>query len=71
MVYSPKTLKEFCIDCLCDNKECLHIQHNSFLSMEMSERLLTKLSVQNKLDDETLSYFNEKNVNLRFVFSYL
>lgn len=69
MCDNPKTLKELCIDFVCNNNECLLIKHNTYLSMELSEMLLTKLSINNKLDDEILSYFNKENVYLRFVFS--
>jgi len=90
MYANPETLKDLCIDYVCDNIEKLYmaeqisetdlqpsepefkfIDSNVYLPMEVSEMLLTKLSVRNKLDDELLSLFNHKNVYLRFVYSYL
>lgn len=62
-----KTLKELCIDYMCNNKKCLLFMHNRLLPMELSEMLLTELSIQNNLDDETLSFFNDKNVCLRYL----
>jgi len=91
MFASPETLKNLCIDYVCDNIEQFYmavqyisetdlqpsepkymfLDSNVYLPMEVSEMLLTKLSVQNKLNDETLSLFSHKNVYLRFVDSFL
>jgi len=89
MYATPETLKDLCIDYVCDNIEKLYmagersetdlqpsepeykfIDSNVYLPMEVSEMLLTKLSVQNKLNDEILSLFSHKNVYLRFVGSF-
>jgi len=86
MYDNPETLKDLCIDYVCNNIEKLYtceqiseidlqisepkymfIDHNVYLPMEVSEILLTKLSVRNKLNDEILSLFSYKNVYLRFV----
>lgn len=47
--------------------EYMFIDSNVYLPMEISEILLTNLSIQNKLNDEVLSLFSHKNVYLRFV----
>lgn len=84
---NPKSLKDVCINYVCNNIEKLFmvdqigqtdshrsepeykfINSNVYLPMEISELLLTKLSIQNKLNDEILSVFNHKNVYLRFVY---
>lgn len=84
---NPLTLKDLCINYVCNNIEQLYvaddtsdvhpwpedpeymfIDKNVYLPMEVSEVLLTKLSVRNKLNDEILSLFSHKNVYLRFVF---
>jgi len=86
MYANPETLKDLCIDYVCDNIEKLYmaeqisetdlqpsepeymfIERNVYLPMEVSEMLLTKLSVRNKLNDEILSLFSHKNVYLRYV----
>lgn len=86
MYDNPGTLKDLCIDYVCDNIEKLYmaeqisetdlqpseseymfIDNNAYLPMEVSEILLTKLSIRNKLNDEILSLFSHKNVYLRFV----
>lgn len=86
MYANPETLKDLCIEFVCDNIEKLYMAEqisetdlqpsepeylffdsNIYLPMEVSEILLTKLSVRNKLNDEILSLFNHKNVYLRFV----
>ncbi|XP_015380158.1 PREDICTED: protein zyg-11 homolog B-like [Diuraphis noxia] len=86
MYATPETLKDLCIDYICDNIEKLYmageksetdlqpsepeymfIDSNVYLPMEVSEMLLTKLSVRNKLNDEILSLFSHKNVYLRNV----
>lgn len=86
MYDNPGTLKNLCIDYVCDNIEKLYIAEqisetdmqpsesdytfidtNAYLPMEVSEILLTNLSIRNKLNDEILSLFNHKNVYLRFV----
>lgn len=89
MMYdNPETLKDLCIDYVCNNIEKLYmaeqisetdlissdpeymfIDKNVYLPMEVSEILLTKLSIRNKLNDEILSLFSHKNVYLRFVFN--
>lgn len=88
MFDNPKTLKDLCVDYVCDNIEQLYINEqtsdsdlqlfeleysftdrNAFLPMEVSEILLTKLSMLNKLNDEILSLFSHKNVYLRFVYT--
>lgn len=90
MYDNPGTLKDLCIDYVCDNIEKLYmaeqisetelqpsepefmfVDSNSYLPMELSEILLTKLSIRNKLNDEILSVFSHKNVYLRFVYNYL
>jgi len=90
MYDNPETLKDLCIDYVCDNIEKLYMaeqisvtdlqpsepeymftDRNVYLPMEVSEILLTKLSVRNKLNDEIISLFSHKNVYLRFVYSYL
>lgn len=86
MFDNPKTLKDLCIDYVCDNIEQLYTEQasdsdlqsfepeytftdrNAFLPMEVSEVLLTKLSLLNKLNDEILSLFSHKNVYLRYVY---
>jgi len=89
MYANPETLKDLCIDYVCDNIEKLYmaeqisetdlqpsepeymfIDRNVYLPMEVSEVLLTKLSVRNKLNDEILSLFSNKNVYLRYVYIY-
>lgn len=84
MYANPETLKDLCIDYVCDNIEQLYmseqisetdlqasepeymfIERNVYLPMEVSEMLLTKLSLRNKLNDEILSLFSHKNVYLR------
>jgi len=86
MYANPETLKDLCIDYVCDNIEKLYmaeqisetdlqpsepeymfIERNVYLPMEVSEMLLTQLSVRNKLNDEILSLFSHKNVYLRYV----
>jgi len=86
MYDNPGSLKDLCIDYVCDNIEKLYfaeqmsemdllpseseymfIDRNTYLPMEVSEILLTKLSLRNKLNDEILSLFSNKNVYLRFV----
>lgn len=87
MYENPESLKDLCIDFVCNNIEKLYmaeqqisdtdtqtfepeymfVDHNTYLPMEVSEILLTKLSLRNKLNDEILSVFNNKNVYLRFV----
>lgn len=86
MYANPETLKDLCIDYVCDNIEKFYMAEqiseidsqpsepkymffdsNVYLPMEVSEVLLTKLSVRNKLNDELLSLFSYKNVYLRFV----
>lgn len=88
MFDNPKTLKDLCIEYVCDNIEQLYMteqpsdsdlqlfepeytftDRNAFLPMEVSEILLTKLSILNKLNDEILSLFSHKNVYLRFVYT--
>lgn len=87
MYVNPESLKDLCIDYVCDNIEKLYIEkqnittdfppsepeyffidRNVYLPMEVSELLLTKLSVRNKLNDKILSLFSHKNVYLRFVY---
>lgn len=89
MYNNPETLKDLCIDYVCNNIEHLYVpeqtkyldmqpsdseyiftDRNAYLPMEVSEVLLTKLSIRNKLNDEILSLFSHKNVYLRFVYSY-
>lgn len=86
MFANPKLLKDLCLDYLCHNieyiykteltretdseSECVFINKNVYLAMELSEKLLTKLSENGKLNDEILSLFNRRNVYLRYVFSY-
>lgn len=94
MYDNPGSLRDLCIDFVCDNieklffadqnsgnelppsehelfcasePEYMFIDKNIFLPMEVSETLLTKLSLRNKLNDEILSLFSNKNVYLRFV----
>lgn len=86
MFANPGTLKDLCIDYVCDNIEKLYTEtqngatdpqpsepeytffdSNVYLPMDVSEILLTKLSVCNKLNDKLLSLFSHKNVYLRFV----
>lgn len=89
MYDNPESLKDLCIDYVCNNieklfmaeqmsetnlqlsePEYIFIDRNAYLPMEVSEILLTKLSVRNKLSDEILSLFSHKNVYLRFVSKY-
>lgn len=86
MCANPESLKDLCLNYLCHNiekmykaeetcendseSECVFINKNVFLPKELSEELLTKLSVYDKLNDEILSLFSNKNVYLRFVFIY-
>lgn len=86
MFVSPGSLRNLCIDYVCNNIEKLYmvelinetdlqpsepefmfIDNDTYLPMEVSEMLLTKLSIRNKLNDEILSVFSHKNVYLRFV----
>lgn len=77
-----KTLKDLCIDYMCDNIKELYITKSKnntdlqeytfvysdiYLPMEVAEKLLTTLSIRNKLNDEILSLFSHKNVYLRLV----
>lgn len=82
MYDNPETLKDLCIDYVCNNIEKHYIskhdepepifaEHNIYLPMEVSEVLLTRLSERNKLNDDTLSLFNHRNVYLRFVGNFL
>lgn len=90
MYDNPETLKDLCINYLCNNIEKIYIaeqtskndsqpsepeymffDRNAYLPMEVSEILLTKLSVRNKLNDEILSLFSHKNVYLRFVYYFI
>ncbi|XP_025424633.1 protein zyg-11 homolog B-like [Sipha flava] len=86
MYDNPKTLKDLCINYVCNNiekvymaeqisetdlqpsePEYMFIDNNVYLPMEISEILLTNLSIRNKLNDEILSLFSHKNVYLRNV----
>lgn len=90
MYDNPGSLKDLCIDYVCNNIEKLYfaeqmremdllpseseymfIDRNTYLPMEVSEILLTTLSLRNKLNDEILSLFSNKNVYLRFVILFV
>lgn len=60
--------------CTCLNgmpsREAEFINNNVYLPMELSEILMTKLSICNKLNDDVMSLFSNKNVYMR-LYNYL
>lgn len=85
MSANPESLKNLCLDYLCDNIE--HVKSSMgigvtdplskdvasnyhFLPSEVSELLLIKLSERLRLNDESMTLFSNENVYLRFVFIY-
>lgn len=80
---NPESLKSLCLDYVSRNIDGYFAKKNgepgsvpgfvngpAFLPEELSESLLTKINLSNKLDDKVLALFNDKNVRLRYVRCY-